>query len=166
MAVNQKLRAKIFERDNYTCQYCGDNNMPEKMLLPAHIRTACLCGDDRESNLITLCRKCYRYIPNKEIMQKFETTENAKIFGAMFKQRVKDYGYYTNYIKKVFSTNGLKLTRPQIDRYVKDDIKNDDDFASFKTRLYEIGAKEMNREISHYLIQKSRERLKSKNNKE
>lgn len=81
--MNQKLRTKIFERDNYTCQYCGAKDIPTKLLLPAHIRTACLCGDDRESNLITLCRKCYSHVDNKLIMQKFEKPENARIFGEL-----------------------------------------------------------------------------------
>lgn len=133
--MNQKLRTKIFERDNYTCQYCGAKDIPTKQLLPAHIRTASLCGDDRESNLITLCRYCYNHVENKNIMQKFETPENAKIFGELFKQRVESYGYEVNYTKKVFASNGIGGTRPQIDRFFKKCMKNKDDFEEFKKEL-------------------------------
>lgn len=133
--MNQKLRTKIFERDSYTCQYCGTKDIPTKLLLPAHIRTACLCGDDRESNLITLCRKCYNRVDNKIIMQKFETPENARIFGEMYKQRVAGYGYEVNYTKKVFASNGLTGTRPQIDRFIKNHMETEDDFKEFKKEL-------------------------------
>ena len=133
--MTKKLREKIFERDNYTCQWCGKNGIDENMLLPAHIRTACLCGDDRESNLITLCRYCYNHVPNKEIMRKFETTENKRVFNELYQQRVAGYGDYVNYVKSVFSSNGLTGTRPQIDRFVKNYLPAEDDLNGFKAEL-------------------------------
>lgn len=133
--MTKKLREKIFKRDKHTCQWCGKNDIDEKMLLPAHIRTACLCGDDRESNLITLCRHCYNHVPNKEIMRKFETLENKKEFNELYQQRVTGYGDYVNYIKYVFSSNGLTGTRPQIDRFVKNYLPTEDDLNGFKAEL-------------------------------
>ena len=53
MSSYKDLQAKIFERDNYTCQCCGKSSREYRALVMAHIRTASLCGDDRESNLIT-----------------------------------------------------------------------------------------------------------------
>jgi 5-methylcytosine-specific restriction endonuclease McrA len=81
MSSYKDLQTKIFERDNYTCQYCGKSSREYRALVMAHIRTASLCGDDRESNLITLCRHCYSHISNNEIRAKFETKENADYFG-------------------------------------------------------------------------------------
>ncbi len=135
--MTKKLREKIFERDNYTCQWCGKNDMDENMLLPAHIRTACLCGDDRESNLVTLCRYCYNHVPNKEIMRKFETMENKREFNELYQKRVAEYGDYVNYIKSVFSRNGLTGTRPQIDRFVKMCLVAEDDLNGFRKELDE-----------------------------
>ena len=133
--MNQRLREIIFKRDNYTCQYCGAKNISEKLLVLAHIRTACFCGDDRESNLITLCSDCYNHVDNKIIRQKFETAENASIFNEKYKQRVANYGYEVNYTKKVFSSKGIKITRPQIDRFIKKCIKSNEDFEAFKKQL-------------------------------
>lgn len=133
--MTKKLREKIFERDNYTCQWCGKNDIGEKMLVPAHIRTACLCGDDRESNIITLCRYCYNHVPNKEIMRKFETTENKSEFNTLYQQRVEGYGECVNYIKSVFVRNGLTGTRPQIERFVKNYLPTGDDLKGFKAEL-------------------------------
>lgn len=133
--MTKKLREKIFDRDNYTCQWCGKNDIDEKMLVPAHIRTACLCGDNRESNIITLCRYCYNHIPNKEIMRKFETAENKGEFNALYQKRVEGYGEYVNYIKSVFVRNGLTGTRPQIDRFVKNYLPTNDDLNGFKAEL-------------------------------
>lgn len=135
--MNKKLREKIFERDKYTCQWCGTNDTDVDRLLPAHIRTASLCGDDRESNLVTLCRYCYNHVPNKEIMRKFETTENKAEFDKLFQQRADSYGYYVNHVKHIFSINGLTGTRPQIDRFVKRCLVTEDDLDGFKKELEE-----------------------------
>lgn len=76
MSSYKDLQTKIFERDNYTCQYCGKSSREYRALVMAHIRTASLCGDDRESNLITLCRHCYdekcAYIKTREVKPLYE----------------------------------------------------------------------------------------------
>ena len=96
-----------------------------------------------ESNLITLCRHCYNHISNNEIRAKFETKENADYFWGLYHEKVKGYCYYTNYIKKVFTENGVLMTRPQIDKYVSIFVKNDDDFNAFKAELQNTGYKNM-----------------------
>lgn len=90
MSSYKDLQTKIFERDNYTCRYCGKNSRERRALVMAHIRTASMCGDDRESNLITLCRHCYNHISNNEIRVKFETKENADYFGDYTTKKSKD----------------------------------------------------------------------------
>lgn len=51
------LRARIFERDNYTCGYCGARGV---RLECDHIVPVSRGGDHQPSNLITACFKCNR----------------------------------------------------------------------------------------------------------
>lgn len=65
------------------------------------------------------------------------------IFGDYTTKKSKGDCYYTNYIKKVFTENGVLMTRPQIDKYVSIFVKNDDDFNAFKAELQNTGYKNM-----------------------
>lgn len=49
----QKLRAIVLERDDYTCQYCGEpaNHVD-------HIIPVCQGGADKLDNLVAACRFC------------------------------------------------------------------------------------------------------------
>jgi 5-methylcytosine-specific restriction endonuclease McrA len=51
-----RLRREILERDGWRCQCCGSC----KNLDVHHMRRRSALGDDAETNLITLCRKCHR----------------------------------------------------------------------------------------------------------
>ena len=50
------LRSEILERDGWRCQVCGCS----QNLDVHHIRRRSALGDDAETNLITLCRKCHQ----------------------------------------------------------------------------------------------------------
>lgn len=163
--VSKKLREKILKRDNYTCKYCG-KKFPTEYLQIDHIRPVCLGGDNRESNLATACWKCNNE-KGTSLMPEFETEENKRDFNERYRQKVRNYGYYTNYIKKIFTSNGvsgIQMSRPQIDRYVKANIKNDDDFEIFKGKLRENGFEEIKREIFRFLIDDTRKK-KNRNRK-
>lgn len=62
--INLKLRTKILERDNYTCQLCGCTNKnnrsgKQKVILEVdHIKPLTLGGKTVEKNLWTLCSRC------------------------------------------------------------------------------------------------------------
>jgi len=161
--VSKKLREKILKRDNYTCKYCR-KKFPAEDLQIDHIRPVCLGGDNRESNLTTACWKCNNE-KGTNLMPELETEENKRDFDERYRQKVKNYGYYTNYIKKVFVSSGvdcLMLSRPQINRYVKANIKNDEDFENFKIKLKEIGAGGMKKEFLRFFASESRKRLNSR----
>lgn len=49
------LRARIHERDNYQCQYCGDENGPFEI---DHIHPVSRGGTDEEDNLCLACKPC------------------------------------------------------------------------------------------------------------
>ena len=51
------LRWKIFKRDNFTCQYCGQY-APNVQLEVDHKLEVANGGDDSEGNLITSCWSC------------------------------------------------------------------------------------------------------------
>ena len=50
-------RIKIFERDNYTCHYCGSKVTKENATLD-HFRPSSRGGDNSKENLVTSCLDC------------------------------------------------------------------------------------------------------------
>jgi hypothetical protein len=63
------LRNKIFKRDYYTCQYCGDKG---GKLEVDHIIPISKGGNNDLSNLNTSCRKCNRSKYNKNVNEFIE----------------------------------------------------------------------------------------------
>lgn len=59
--ISPQLRSRVFQRDNYTCQMCGQTPRDDGAKLEiGHLTAKCHGGPDREENLITLCRTCNR----------------------------------------------------------------------------------------------------------
>ena len=56
-SLSKRTRFKIFERDRFTCQYCG-NQPPAVVLQLDHIHPFSEGGSDTEENLITACHGC------------------------------------------------------------------------------------------------------------
>lgn len=56
------LRAQVFERDDYTCRYCGERN---GNLECDHIQPVSKGGGHELSNLATACKSCNRRKSNK-----------------------------------------------------------------------------------------------------
>ncbi len=52
-----KLRFDIFQRDNFTCQYCG-RKVPEVILEIDHKYPKAKGGENKISNYVTACRDC------------------------------------------------------------------------------------------------------------
>lgn len=55
--LSKKIRFRVFQRDNFTCQYCG-RSAPEVELHVDHIRSVANGGDNDMENLITACKDC------------------------------------------------------------------------------------------------------------
>lgn len=53
----KKIRFRVFQRDNFTCQYCG-RSAPKVELHVDHIRSVANGGDNDMDNLITSCVDC------------------------------------------------------------------------------------------------------------
>lgn len=103
------VRFKIFERDNFTCQYCG-RKPPEVILHCDHIHPVSKGGDDAEINLITSCRDCNlgkkaKILKNPkrvDVKQEIENLEEAE-------KQIKEY---YKHLKKLA---GYKEKNPVID---------------------------------------------------
>ena len=50
-----RLRQRVFERDNFTCRYCGTADSPREWLIAEHVVPD---GPTTEENLVTSCRSC------------------------------------------------------------------------------------------------------------
>lgn len=55
--VSAKARFEVFERDEFTCQYCG-SHPPQAILHVDHIVPVAGGGCNSEDNLITACSRC------------------------------------------------------------------------------------------------------------
>lgn len=53
--ANYRLRTAIFERDFYTCRYCGAADYPREWLVMEHVDPN---GPTDSTNLVTACRPC------------------------------------------------------------------------------------------------------------
>lgn len=56
-SLSKRIRFRVFQRDNFTCQYCG-RSAPEVELHVDHIDPIVHGGGDEMSNLITSCADC------------------------------------------------------------------------------------------------------------
>lgn len=57
--LNQTQRLKVYERDNWTCAYCGrDMKNDRRAACLDHVYPYSKGGTNREQNLVTSCKKC------------------------------------------------------------------------------------------------------------
>lgn len=67
----ENTKAKVLNRDNYTCQCCkGKHN--DSRLEVHHIIYRSQGGSDEESNLITLCHTCHKHLHSGKINPKLQ----------------------------------------------------------------------------------------------
>lgn len=62
----ERLRLTVFERDSYTCQYCGHR---EGELECDHVEPISQGGTNELGNLVTACRTCNRSKRDKQLDQ-------------------------------------------------------------------------------------------------
>lgn len=62
MRLWKSTRSRIFQRDNYTCRYCGQRG---GLLEIDHYIPLSRGGDNQDDNLVTACRKCNRSKKNQ-----------------------------------------------------------------------------------------------------
>lgn len=67
-SMSKQTRFDIFQRDNFTCQYCG-RRAPEVVLEVDHIMPISKAGLHKASNFVTACKRCNKEKRAKLIMQ-------------------------------------------------------------------------------------------------
>lgn len=68
-SISQKTRFNVFDRDSFTCQYCGAK-APDVELELDHIHPVSRGGENNVKNLITSCLDCNRGKSNKILLHK------------------------------------------------------------------------------------------------
>jgi len=62
LGLSSEIRKRIYQRDNYTCHYCGWQNgilgRPDKPLTLDHITPQSFGGSSKDDNLVTCCFDC------------------------------------------------------------------------------------------------------------
>jgi hypothetical protein len=71
--IGQKLRFKVFKRDNFTCQYCG-GHPPLVRLEVDHIDPVAKGGTNAIDNLVTSCEECNRGKGDRLALDKYSPT--------------------------------------------------------------------------------------------
>ena len=70
-------KAKVLNRDNYTCQFCKGKSKNSKLEVHHIFRRN--GGSDEEDNLICLCKTCHDKLHNGKIKLKTNGTKNGKL---------------------------------------------------------------------------------------
>jgi len=99
MALSKRLRFKIFEKYNFTCQYCG-RKPPEVVLEVDHVVSRKDGGLDEELNLICSCFDCNRGKSETSLdLQKIKN-QNFKKELEYLEERKQQLEAYYNFIKR------------------------------------------------------------------
>ncbi len=99
MALSKRLRFKIFEKYNFTCQYCG-RKPPEVVLEVDHVVSRKDGGLDEEMNLICSCFDCNRGKRETSLdIQKIKN-QNFKKELEYLEERQQQLEAYYNFIKR------------------------------------------------------------------
>ena len=96
----ENTKAMVFNRDNYTCQYCKGKHKDSK-LEAHHIIFRSQGGSDEDSNLITLCHTCHKNLHSGRITLKLKgkLKSNLKYATQMNSIRKQLFKLYPNAIE-------------------------------------------------------------------
>lgn len=106
--MNQKLRFKVFSRDNFTCQYCG-KKPPQVVLEVDHAISRKDGGEDDIMNLITSCFACNRG-KGKESVTSVERTKLLKKETSALKEQKTQLAAYYKFLKEKKKLEDFKMS--------------------------------------------------------
>jgi len=152
MTISKKSRFEIFERDNFTCQYCGRKS-PIVILELDHIIPKSKDGSDEPTNLITSCRKCNQGKSTMILKDKIlrvkrlqaEKQQQRQAFDKFLQQQKEKEEKTLDELNNYWSTssgnsyslneNGLRSLRRFLKFFSKEEIKDAIEIASSKIAL-------------------------------
>jgi len=104
--ITKKIRPYILERDDYTCQVCGDE-VTDSTAEVHHIHALYLRGHSDKDNLATLCGHCHSYAPEtgKEEFQKYKEDP----IGYRTFKMLNDKSFKNDFEKSMFKYNLNKI---------------------------------------------------------
>ena len=152
--MTSSLRRKILERDNFTCQCCGNSNKIEPNLLLEidHIMPLAKGGMTTEDNLQVLCWKCNRSKGAKVS----ENTQVIKIACKEEKQGTHEIGYENVCISEenvreiANNKNTLDIFQERNDEDISDFIAEEPEIETKKEKILEKILKEQKEEAKMY----------------
>jgi len=140
MAITKKQRFGIFERDNFTCQYCG-RKPPDIVLEADHMISIKDGGKDDDINMITSCFDCNRGKSGKSVYIQKKKNKSFKKELKLLKERKYQLEAYYDFIKQKSS-----IERKELDVFQKcwGQCSND------KDHLTESGIKNIKKLLKTY----------------
>lgn len=102
----ENTKARILNRDNYTCQYCKGKRKDSKFEVH-HIVFRCNGGSDEEDNLITLCHTCHSKLHQGKLKLDLDGSMKGQLKHAtqmnsiriqlfrMYPEAIETFGYIT-----------------------------------------------------------------------
>lgn len=102
----ENTKAKVLNRDNYTCQHCKGRRKYSKLEVH-HIIYRSNGGSDEEDNLITLCHTCHKGVHSKSIKLKLTGKRKGQLKHAtqmnsiriqllkLYSDAIETFGYIT-----------------------------------------------------------------------
>jgi 5-methylcytosine-specific restriction endonuclease McrA len=102
----ENTKAKVLNRDNYTCQHCKGRRKDSKLEVH-HIIYRSNGGSDEEDNLITLCHTCHKGVHSKSIKLKLTGKRKGQLKHAtqmnsiriqllkLYSDAIETFGYIT-----------------------------------------------------------------------
>jgi len=102
----ENTKAKVLNRDNYTCQHCKGRRKDSKLDVH-HIIYRSNGGSDEEDNLITLCHTCHKGVHSKSIKLKLTGKRKGQLKHAtqmnsiriqllkLYSDAIETFGYIT-----------------------------------------------------------------------
>jgi len=140
--ISKRLRFKIFQRDSFTCNYCGQKP-PKTILEVDHIVPVSKGGDDMEENLITSCFDCNRGKSDKSLTEVITSkTLNTELLIEKELQ-IKEYNKIVDSIRKRIKLETEEVvsvfTKDFRVKFITENFKN----SSIKRFIEELGKHEV-----------------------
>lgn len=84
-AISKRIRFSIFNRDGFSCRYCGVQSDESKLVID-HIKPVCEGGTNDETNLITACVSCNQGKAGKPIATQVQNESHRLALHQEFKE--------------------------------------------------------------------------------